>query len=214
MRIITLAGAALAAALAAAAAQPQNTAQPQSAAVNGLRPPAAFAGLADRAARSRALFGEVAKVLTSPRCMNCHPAGDRPTQGADNHPHEPAVARGPSDDGIAGTPCQACHMDRTVDLFPGAAASYASIPGREGWRLAPIQMAWQGKSAAEICRQIKDKSRNGGRDLASVQEHIAKDQELVAYAWDPGKGRTPAPGTQALAGALVQAWIDTGAECP
>jgi hypothetical protein len=198
----------LAAALGTAAAQPQETA------VNGLRPPAAFADIADRAARSRALFAEAAKVFTSPRCLNCHPAGDHPTQGADNHPHAPPVARGPSDDGIAGTPCQACHMDRTVDLFAGAVARYASIPGAPGWRLAPIEMAWQGKPPAEICRQLKDTNRNGGRDLAMLQEHVAEDQDLVAYAWNPGKGRDAAPGTQALAGALIQAWIDTGAECP
>jgi hypothetical protein len=41
-----------------------------------LRSPDLFFGIADRAARSRAVFGEVAKVLTGPRCMNCHPAGD------------------------------------------------------------------------------------------------------------------------------------------
>ena len=200
------AAAIIVATLGAAAAQPQT--------VDGLRPPAAFANIADRAARSRALFGEAAKVFGSPRCLNCHPAGDHPTQGADNHPHDPPVARGPSDDGIVGTPCQSCHMDRTVDLFPGAAARYASIPGAPNWRLAPIGMAWQGKSMSEICRQLKDRTRNGGRDLAMLQEHIAKDHALVAYAWNPGKGRTPAPGTQALAGELIQAWIDTGAECP
>jgi hypothetical protein len=211
--LTSLTGAALAAAaLGTLAAQPQM--QPQTDAVNGLRPPAAFAGIADRAARSRALFGEAAKVLTSPRCLNCHPAGDRPTQGADLHPHQPPIVRGLSDDGPPGTPCQACHMDRTVDLFPGAVARFASIPGRPGWRLAPIEMAWQGKKVGEICRQLKDKNRNGGRDLAMVQEHVAQDQDLVAYGWDPGKGRTPAPGTQALAGALLQAWIDSGAECP
>ncbi|HLH93103.1 MAG TPA: Isoquinoline 1-oxidoreductase subunit [Xanthobacteraceae bacterium] len=203
-----------AAALLVAALGAPAAAQPQATPVNGLRPPAAFADIADRAARSRALFTEAAKVLTSPRCMNCHPAGDHPTQGNDNHAHEPAVARGPSDDGLPGAPCQACHMDRTVDLFPGAVARYASIPGAPGWRLAPIAMAWQGKSIGEICRQLKDKSRNGGRDLAMLQEHVAKDQDLVAYAWNPGKGRTPAPGTQALAGTLIQAWIETGAECP
>ena len=202
------AAAIVAAALGTAAAQPQTTA------INGLRPPAAFADIGDRAARSRALFTEAAKVLTSPRCMNCHPAGDHPTQGSDHHRHDPPVARGPSDDGIAGTPCQACHMDRTVDLFPGAVARYASIPGAPGWRLAPIEMAWQGKSIGEICRQLKDKSRNGGRDLAMLHEHVAKDQDLVAYAWNPGKGRDAAPGTQALAGALMAAWIETGAECP
>jgi hypothetical protein len=42
-----------------------------------LQAPSAFSDIADRAARSRALFSEAAKVITSPRCMNCHPAGDR-----------------------------------------------------------------------------------------------------------------------------------------
>ena len=42
--------------------------------VNELRPPTAFADIADREARSRALFSEAAKVITSARCMNC-PSG-------------------------------------------------------------------------------------------------------------------------------------------
>jgi len=104
-------------------------------------------------------------------------------------------------------------MSRTVDLFPGAVARYSSIPGHPRWALAPREMAWQGKSIGDICRQLKDKTRNGGRDLAMLHEHVAKD-DLVAYGWNPGKGRDPAPGTQQLAGELVQAWIDTGAECP
>jgi hypothetical protein len=71
-------------------------------------------------------------------------------------------------------------------------------------------MAWEGKSVGEICRRIKDPMGNGGRSLALLQEHIAKD-DLVAWAWSPGAGRTPAPGTQALVGVLIQAWIDAGA---
>jgi hypothetical protein len=59
-----------------------------------LRPPSAFTDIADRAARSRALFAEAAKVITSPRCMNCHPAGDSPSQGDDEHVHRPAAFRG------------------------------------------------------------------------------------------------------------------------
>jgi hypothetical protein len=31
---------------------------------------------------------------------------------------------------------------------------------------------------------------------------------------DPGTGRQPAPGSEEQFGAIVQAWIDTGAECP
>jgi hypothetical protein len=52
-----------------------------------------------------------------------------------------------------------------------------------------------------------------GRELALLQEHIAKD-DLVAWAWNPGEGREPAPGNQEAAGKLVQAWIDNGADCP
>ena len=104
-------------------------------------------------------------------------------------------------------------MSRTVDLFSGVVASYWSIPGHPRWELAPIEMAWQEKSIGEICRQLKDTSRNGGRDLAMLQEHVAKD-DLVAYGWQPGTGRIPTSGTQQVAGELAQAWIDTGAECP
>ena len=74
-------------------------------------------------------------------------------------------------------------------------------------------MAWEGRTVGEICAQIKDPSRNGGKTLAELQEHMAKD-ELVGWGWDPGPGREPAPGTQAELGALIQAWIDTGAACP
>ena len=42
---------------------------------------------------------------------------------------------------------------------------------------------------------------------------IGKDT-LVGWAWKPGFGRAPAPGTQAQAGALVEAWVKTGAACP
>jgi hypothetical protein len=74
-------------------------------------------------------------------------------------------------------------------------------------------MAWQGKSLGEICNQIRDPNRNGGFTLARLHAHMAEDH-LVGWAWHPGKGRTPAPGTQAEFGALIQAWIDTGANCP
>jgi mono/diheme cytochrome c family protein len=176
-----------------------------------LRPPNAFAGITDPQARSRALFTEATKVIMSPRCVNCHPAGDRPLQGNDQHLHKPFVPRGDTGMGIAGNTCQACHTDRNFPVGDGA--SYQSIPGHPRWALAPIEMAWQGKSAREICGQLKDRNRNGGRDLAQLHEHLAKD-DLIAWGWNPGVGREPVPGTQARLGELVQAWIDTGAQCP
>jgi hypothetical protein len=171
-----------------------------------LQPPSAFADISDRTARSRALFAEAAKVITSPRCMNCHPAGDHPTQGNDEHVHQPAAFRGEAGVGVPGLPCASCHNDKNFPLAVGA-ASYQSIPGHLRWGLAPIVMAWQGKNPAEICRLITDPARNGRRNLATLQEHLAKD-DLVGWAWHP------APGTQQEFGAIIAAWIDTGAECP
>jgi hypothetical protein len=169
-----------------------------------LRSLSAFTNIADSQERSRALFSEISKVLTNPRCINCHPAGDRPTQGDDRHEHLPPVYRG------AGL-CMTCHTDRNYTLMERA--SYRSIPGHPRWDLAPVEMAWQGKSVREICEQIKDPQRNGGRSLELLHEHLAKD-DLVAWGWSPGEGREPAPGSQRLLGELVRAWIDTGAACP
>src|SRR6476659_7515004 len=69
--IVTGAGATFADAAPAAAA----------ATAAALRSPKDFASIADRAERSRALFVEAGKVIASPRCQNCHPVGDRPSQG-------------------------------------------------------------------------------------------------------------------------------------
>jgi hypothetical protein len=177
-----------------------------------LRPVASFSGIADQGERSRALFDEVAKVVTNPRCMNCHPAGDQPLQGDDRHEHMPPISRGEADVGVPGLTCQACHMSKNFTLV-ATGASYKSIPGHPRWQVAPKEFAWEGKSLSQICQQLKDPARNGGRTLALLQEHFAKD-DLVAWGWAPGEGRVASPGTQAQLGELVQAWIDTGAQCP
>jgi hypothetical protein len=178
-----------------------------------LRSPSAFAGMTDTPARSRALFTEAAKVIMHPRCVNCHPASDRPTQGNDMHAHSPSAARGVDGAGVPGNTCGACHTERNVDILQGQQTSFRSIPGHPRWHLAPIEMAWEGKSTGEICRQMKDPRRNGGRGLELLHEHLAQD-DLVAWGWHPGSGRDPVPGTQELLGELIRAWIDSGAECP
>jgi hypothetical protein len=176
-----------------------------------LRGPQSFEGLADTQARSRAIFSEAARVLTHPRCMNCHPANDIPTQADDQHEHMPPVTRGEAGGGVPGNTCTACHTDSNYTLRAGA--SYRSIPGHPRWGVAPIEMAWQGKSVREICQQIKDPQRNGGRSLELVYEHLAKD-DLVGWGWNPGDGREPVPGSQRALGELIRAWIDSGAACP
>jgi hypothetical protein len=164
-----------------------------------------FASIADDKQRSLALFQEVGKVITHARCMNCHPAGDRPSQGDDRHPHMPLVVRGVDNFGAIGMRCTTCHGPANFD--PGG------VPGNPVWHLAPIEMAWVGKSLGQICEQIKDPNRNGGKSMDELLHHMAED-ELVGWGWNPGVGREPAPGTQKEFGALFKAWIDTGAACP
>ena len=209
MRMAIALFAAAAALATAASAQIQDTSRLNP---KDLRPVASFASIADQAERSRALFNEIAKVVTHPRCINCHPAGEHPTQADDRREHVPPAWRGEDGAGIAGLTCSACHTDKNFTLV-GTGATYRSIPGHPRWQLAPLEMAWQGKSVGQICRQLKDEKRNGGRSLALLHEHFAKD-DLVAWGWAPGEGREPAPGSQQQLGELVQAWIDTGAACP
>lgn len=170
-----------------------------------LEPVAAFDHIKDPAARSAALFQEAGRVLTSPRCLNCHPPDNTPRQGEDMRVHEPPVQRGAGGMGAAGMRCVTCHGPANYD--PGR------IPGNPKWLLAPIEMAWIGKSLGQICEQIKDPKRNGGKTLDQIVEHNAHD-ELVAYGWEPGVGRKPAPGTQAQFGELMRAWQQSGAHCP
>lgn len=189
-------------------AEPASSAS--NAAASSLRPPSAFSSLSDKTARSIALFTEAGKVIQSPRCLNCHPAQRLPTQGDDLHPHVPYMEAGAGGHGVPGLPCLSCHgQDNATTLSD----KIQTVPGNPNWALAPGTMTWQGKSLAEICNQIRDSNRNGGFTLARLHSHMAEDH-LVGWAWHPGEGRTPAPGTQAEFGALIQAWIDTGANCP
>jgi hypothetical protein len=172
---------------------------------DGLASVESFASIQDTAARSAAIFTELGKVLTHPRCVNCHPAGDRPRQGDVMRLHQPPVERGADGLGLPAMRCPICHQ--AANFGP------AGVPGNPIWHLAPREMAWEGKTLGEICAQIKDPARNGNRPLEALVEHIGADR-LVGWAWAPGGNRKPAPGTQKEAGALVEAWVRTGAVCP
>jgi hypothetical protein len=193
------------AAVAVITAQLVPAADAQAGTGNDLAPVSAFDRIKDERARSAALFQEAGRVLTSPRCLNCHPPDNQPRQGEDMRIHQPPVQRGAGGMGVAGMRCFTCHGPANYDP--------ARMPGNPKWLLAPIEMAWIGKSLGEICEQLKDPKRNGGKTLDEIVEHNAHDI-LVGYGWEPGVGRTPAPGTQAQFGALMRAWADSGAHCP
>ena len=170
-----------------------------------MRPADSFADIREKSERSTALFVEAGKVLLHPRCINCHPAGDAPLQGAAERLHEPPVERGMGGLGFVGMQCRTCHFKENFD--PGG------VPGAPQWHLAPRKMAWEGRTLGEICEQIKDPERNGNRTLDEIVEHMIEDP-LVGWGWAPGAGREPVPGTQEAFGDLIEQWVRTGAACP
>ena len=170
-----------------------------------LRPPAAFDHITEQHERSRALFAEAGKVLGHPRCMNCHSNGLEPLQGENGRTHRPIARAGPARRGVPALPCRSCHGRANYDV--------AGVPGHPEWRLPPATMAWKNRTLAEICVQLKDPSRNGGKTLAEIEKHMAADS-LAGWAWSPGKGRMPAPGSQWAFGNLIEGWIRYGAHCP
>jgi len=158
--------------------------------------------------RSREAFLEVYKVFTSPRCQNCHPAGDSPLQGDDSHVHLQNLRRGKDGHGVYGMRCDTCHQ--TTNL-PGEHMP----PGNSKWSLpAPEhKMVFVGRSPAELCRQLKDPKQTGGRSLQQLLEHVSTD-DLVGWAWDPGTGRTPPPLSRSDTTMQMKIWIEGGAACP
>ena len=88
-----------------------------------LAPSASFDSIADPAARSAALFNELGKVLTHPRCVNCHPAGDHPRQGEQGRLHQPPVTRGADGHGLEAMRCPICHQHANFDPGPHARPS-------------------------------------------------------------------------------------------
>jgi len=183
----------------------QSDRSPANIAAKTLRPVSSFAGVVDTRARSAALFQEAGRVLRHPRCANCHTGDGQPLQGEKQRPHRPLVVRGRDNLGAPGMACTTCHGRSNFDP--------ARVPGRPNWQLAPPVTGTKDKTLGAICQQIKDPRRNGGKDIAAILKHMATDG-LVKWAWDPGGGRTPAPGTHAGFVALLKAWAAGGAHCP
>ena len=70
------------------------------ASVNGMSSLDDFSSIKDDRERALAIYQEIDAVLSHPRCVNCHPAGDSPYQGNIPKPHQPLVVRG--GDGVRG----------------------------------------------------------------------------------------------------------------
>lgn len=154
---------------------------------------------------SAAAFSEVARVLRHPRCLNCHPAGDRPRVGDEARVHGMNVQRGEDDRGRIGQRCAACHRDENQKL--------ARVPGAPHWHLAPRSMGWEGLDDHDLAETLRDRAKNGDRSLEELREHMAHDP-LVLWGWAPGPGRSSIPVSHERFLQQLDQWIEGGAASP
>lgn len=160
----------------------------------------------DSAASVKA-FMDVYKVLMSPRCMNCHPAGDIPLQGDDSHLHAMFPKRGEEGKGVYAMKCANCHQPTNV-------AGLNTPPGHPDWHLPPanMKMVFQGKTPNQLAKQLIDPKTNGNKTLAQLIAHA--DDGLVKAGWNPGEGRTTPPLSHKEFKQAWITWIKSGAFAP
>lgn len=162
-----------------------------------------------------AAWGRIYEVASHPRCANCHvgmdgvPMWSGPSYGR-TRPHGMNIRAGESRIGAEFVNCQTCHAvrgDGANDL-PHMAPQVATI-----WRLPPAEAEWFGKSSAEVCEQLRDPERNGGRSYLEIASHLDHDV-ILHWAWSPGGGREPAPYSLQEHVDDVLAWGVAGMPCP
>ena len=153
-------------------------------------------------------FADVARVLQSPRCRNCHPVGDAPLQTDVGRPHRMNITRLSAESGL---PCSTCHQERNAEALGIAGGP----PGAPGWKLPPrsAPMTFEGRTQTALCEQLRDPARNGNRSLAQLLEHVSSDP-LVLWGWKPGGKRTPPPLSHDRFVAAFRTWVESNGACP
>jgi hypothetical protein len=162
----------------------------------------------DSVAAGKRAFVEVASVLQSPRCRNCHPMGDAPLQTDVGRPHMMNITRASVEAGLA---CATCHQEKNSEVV----GIRGGPPGAPKWGLPPkeMPMIFEGRSLTALCEQLKDPERNGHKSLQQLHEHVTSDP-LVLWGWSPGGKRTLPPLPHARFVAAFGTWVASGGACP
>lgn len=153
------------------------------------------------------LFQPILRTIQHPRCLNCHTSTNFPRQNDSRHRHSMNVVREQNEIGMQ---CSACHGTENNDV--------GGVPGAPHWGLAPLSMAWEYMTPQQICVQLKDPLRNGGKSIDALHSHLIEDA-LVLWAWNPGRhpdgsSRTHPPLELAAWKKAVHEWVSANAPCP
>lgn len=183
---------------------------------SGLSVPEALAAVS--AEEGLAAWDRIFAVNSHPRCANCH-VDERNipvwygASGDPAQPHGMNINAGDSRIGAETLPCSICHVEsKRANTVPHAAPH----AGME-WRLAPVEFLWFAQSSEAICAQMSDPERNGDRDAEALIEHIVHDAEergFITWAFNPGPGREPAPGSMQDHLNDMVVWTAAGMPCP
>lgn len=157
-------------------------------------------------------WSRIYEVTSHPRCANCHvgdspyPMWSGPSYG-ETRRHDMNIHAGASRIGVESIMCITCHRQSNSEEAHGAPGANAS------WRLAPVEAAWFGRSSNDICQQLRDPARNGGRTFEELAAHLNHD-EILHWAWTPGGQREPAPYSLQEHVNDLLSWGVAGMPCP
>ena len=154
---------------------------------------------------SLAAWDRVVAVLQHPRCSNCHQPSE-PLQGESGRRHSPRVVRGRDNQGVPGMRCGSCHSEQGNN-------EASRVPGATDWKMPPRSMSWARLSIGQLCRTLKDPTKNGRRSLKAIIKHM-QDDSLVHWSWDPGGTRESVPMPHHVFVEFVEEWVRSGAHCP
>jgi Cytochrome C oxidase, cbb3-type, subunit III len=168
---------------------------------------------------------------------------DYPRQGDDRHPHYFTVLRGDvfdfrtAEDTETVQPGMGPPFERCIDCHGNHNDPVTGIPGTFDplhpgpdptnpapfWALAPAKMAWESTpgvpfTGPQLCAQLKDKERNGNRELTDTLHHL-ETEPLILWSFNPGtrpngEPRTVPPFSHDALIAAFKQWMAEGAPCP
>tara|TARA_R110002049_G_scaffold23781_6_gene84690 strand:+ start:79614 stop:80159 length:546 start_codon:yes stop_codon:yes gene_type:complete len=164
-------------------------------------------------AEGLAAWDRIFEVASHPRCTNCHvgnsgvPMWQALGYGAERV-HGMNVRADDSRIGAQSVPCRTCHVTSAAPNTVPHAPPHID----DAWRLPPVELAWLGKTSAEVCAQMRDPETNDGNTIEELVEHL-RSSAFVSWGFTPGAGRSAPEGTVVTVAADVALWGAAGTPC-